>query len=76
MKRYKNKSGNSGIAFYETGPDFIKVIFTTSPNIYVYDKSKIAAHHIEQMKLLADSGKALGTYISQHAEVKDHYFIG
>lgn len=75
MHRYKNKSGNSGIALYEIGTDFIKVKFTTSPNIYLYSAADIARHHIEKMKKLAVEGKELGTYISQHPEIKNHFQI-
>ena len=75
MQRYKNIRKNSGVVFYETGIDFIKIIFKTSPTVYLYSESRIAKHHIEKMKTLAVKGKGLGTYINQHPEVKTHYSI-
>ena len=73
MQHYKNINGNSGIDSYEIGVDFIKVRFKTSSTVYIYSTSKIAKHHIEKMKHLADTGKGLGTYISTHPEVKQNY---
>ena len=35
MKRYGNRHGNSGIAAYEMGTDFIRLRFT-SGNVYLY----------------------------------------
>ena len=35
MKRYGNRHGNSGIAAYEMGADFIRLRFT-SGNVYLY----------------------------------------
>ena len=75
MQRYKNINGNSGIQSYEIGSNYIKVIFKTSPTIYIYSTSKITKQHIEKMEALVRTGKGLGTYISQHPEVRDHYLI-
>lgn len=75
MQRYKNISGNSGVVFYETGIDFIKIIFKNSPTVYIYSESRIAKPHLEKMKTLAANGKGLGTYINQHPEVRDHSAI-
>lgn len=75
MQHYKNINGNSGIDSYEIGVDFIRVRFKTSPTIYIYSTSKITKQHIEKMEALARTGKGLGTYISQHPEVRDHYLI-
>lgn len=71
MNRYKNLSGNSGVSFYETGDDFIQVIFTGSDKIYSYSYSGAGKIHVENMKKLAVKGRGLSTYISQH--VKDLY---
>ena len=35
MKRYGNRHGNSGIAAYEEGPDFIRIKFM-SGSVYLY----------------------------------------
>lgn len=40
MKRYGNRHGNSGIAAYEEGDDFIRIRFTSgSIYLYTYDSA-------------------------------------
>jgi hypothetical protein len=68
MKRYGNHSGNSGVAFFEDGPDCIKVQFVESDRVmYVYDHVVLGPVEVTRMKALAAAGRGLGTYISQHA---------
>lgn len=72
MKRYGNHSGNSGVAFFDDGPNFIKVQFRESDDVvYVYDHVVPGAADVERMKALAAEGRGLSTYISQH--VGDRY---
>lgn len=72
MKRYGNHSGNSGVAFFDDGPDFIKVQFHESASVvYVYDYVTPGAADVERMKALAAEGHGLSGYISQH--VGDRY---
>jgi hypothetical protein len=72
MKRYGNHSGRSGVAFFEDGPDFIKIQFAeTASVVYVYDHVIPGSIEVEQMKALAAAGQGLSTYISQH--VRDRY---
>lgn len=72
MKRYANRSGTSGVTFFEDGPDFIKVQFgETDDVLYVYDYVAPGAADVERMKVLAVAGRGLGTYISQH--VRERY---
>ncbi len=74
MKKYLDKSGSSGITFYQLGEDYIDVRFKTQPaSTYRYTYSLSGKKHIEAMKKLATAGRGLGTYISQHPEVRDHY---
>ncbi|HSH65610.1 MAG TPA: hypothetical protein VLB84_07395 [Bacteroidia bacterium] len=72
MKKYKNYSGNSGIALYEIEKHSIRILFTHSSSIYTYSDSLISKHHIDKMKKLAIAGKGLATYINQHPEVREH----
>jgi hypothetical protein len=65
MERYQNLSGDSGVEYYECGPDSIKVRFRNGPT-YVYDDVKPGSQHVMLMKELARAGKGLSTYISQH----------
>ena len=53
MKRYGNLHGNSGIAAYEDGPDFIRIRFT-SGSIYLYTYDSAGEDDIEEMKELAE----------------------
>lgn len=62
MERYKNLSGNSGIAFYEIESESITVQFTTGAT-YLYNYKSAGQHHIEQMKALAIAGRGLNSYI-------------
>jgi hypothetical protein len=70
VKRYQNKSGNSGVIAYETGKTFIRIQFVEGAR-YTYSYKSAGKEHIEQMKQLAEEGKGLSGYISQH--VKDAY---
>ena len=62
MKRYKNLSGNSKVAAYEIGKDFVKVGFTAN-SAYLYSNQSAGPDNISQMKTLALAGKGLGTFI-------------
>jgi hypothetical protein len=63
MEPYKNLSGNSGIANYEIGADFIKVWFRNG-RCYLYTNESAGRSNVEQMKALAEAGQGLGTFIS------------
>ena len=70
MKNYANLSNASGVLAYEYGKDWIRVLFR-GHEPYLYSYHSAGKHHVEAMKNLADSGKGLSTYITQH--VKDQY---
>jgi hypothetical protein len=70
MVRYKNLDGNSGVLAYEPGADFLKVQFTGGI-VYLYNNKVTGKYNIEEMKMLADRGRGLSTYISTF--VKDRY---
>jgi len=65
MEKYRNVNGDSAVAAYEIGSDFIRIRFGNS-SVYVYDAVAPGVHHVEQMKALAIAGRGLGTYISQN----------
>jgi hypothetical protein len=72
MKRYGNSAGTSGVAFFDDGPDFLKVQFRDSDEfVYIYDHVVPGAADVARMKALAVAGRGLSTYISQH--VRDRY---
>lgn len=70
MQPYRNLSGKSGVAAFEIGDDFVKVLFRDNPRIYLYSTPPIAAAKIEQMKGLALVGRGLATFISQNPDVR------
>lgn len=63
MQPYRDIDGDSGVAAYETGPDFIRVQFTTGA-VYLYTHSSAGAEHIAEMKRLAAAGDGLNAYIN------------
>lgn len=65
MERYRDIDGDSGVAGYETGPDFIRVQFTTGA-VYLYTYASAGAQNIEQMKRLAVAGDGLNSFINRH----------
>jgi len=65
MKRYENRSGHGGVTGYEILPDSIVLEFNDKDE-YLYDYSKPGREHVEQMKILADRGEGLTTYVNQH----------
>ncbi len=71
MKKYKNLQGNSGVSAFDTGPDYIRIKFQNSSDIYTYSYNSAGIKHVEQMKILAHKGAGLSTYISKN--VKDKY---
>ncbi|MGZ5243820.1 MAG: hypothetical protein ACXWEY_12175 [Bacteroidia bacterium] len=72
MEKYKNKSGESGVTHYEIGTDYINIRFQHSPEIYMHHYKIPCKSAVEKMKVLAEDGKSLSTFIGQ--EVKDNYF--
>jgi len=70
MQRYANRSGKSGVIAYVLGANSITVEFNGGDR-YLYNEESAGAHHIARMRELAEDGRGLSTYISQH--VRDCY---
>lgn len=68
MEKYKNLGGDSGIAGYEIGSDFIKVKFKGGSKVYVYDYSSAGRDNIENMKILAKKGSGLNAFINKNVK--------
>jgi hypothetical protein len=66
MTPYANLGGNSGVEAYRIGARQVTVQFGGGAQ-YVYTYASAGQEHVEQMKLLAQAGRGLATYISQHA---------
>jgi len=69
MERYRNSGGDSGVAAYEIGSDYIKVQFKDRKT-YTYTYSSAGQHHIEKMKTLARRGHGLNSYINNYVKYK------
>lgn len=65
MERYRDIDGDSSVAEYENGPDFIRVQFN-SGSIYLYTYASAGAQNIEQMKKLAEAGDGLSAFINKN----------
>lgn len=63
MKAYRNIDGDSGVAAYEYGADWIHVQFSTG-SVYEYTYGSAGSGNIETMKSLADSGDGLNAFIN------------
>ncbi len=70
MERYRNVGGNSGVEAYESGPDFIRVQFS-SGSVYLYTYESTGSENIEKMKELASKGEGLNSFINR--AVRHHY---
>ena len=70
MKQYLNLQGDSGVVAFETGRDYIKILFRGG-EVYLYTNAITGREHVTEMKELAEKGRGLSTYISQH--VKNRY---
>ena len=68
--RYKNLSGKSTVARYESRKDSITIRFTDH-RVYIYTNQTADPENISKMKQLAVAGKGLGTFID--ANVKDRF---
>ena len=55
MKPYKNLRGNSSVVSYESGVDFIVVVFCKGAyRNYLYDSNVPGRCHVDRMKVLAE----------------------
>lgn len=64
--QYANLSGDSGISNYEIVDAAIIIEFVDASYRYVYNNAKPGPEHVQTMIHLAEQGKGLATYISQH----------
>lgn len=64
MTRYRNLSGQSGVVAFELLETAIAVRFVDGAE-YVYTYDEPGEQHVEAMKLLAEAGRGLATYINR-----------
>lgn len=65
MKTYRDYDNDSNIMGYEYGEDWIRVYFKDNSE-YEYTGSSCTQYAINQMKLLADRGEGLNSFISKN----------
>jgi len=65
MKRYANRSGESGVVAYDDRPGAIVVQFQGGET-YEYTAGSAGASVVADMQRLARSGRGLSTYIAKH----------
>ena len=70
MPRYRNLDGRSGVLAYATTADSITLTFVDGKR-YVYGAQRPGRAIVDHMKSLAQAGRGLSTYVSQH--VRDNY---
>jgi hypothetical protein len=70
MTPYLRLSGDSGVLAYRIEAQAIRVKFADG-KIYIYTYASTGRVHVERMKLLAQAGRGLSTYISKY--VRDAY---
>ena len=61
---YKNLGGNSGVFAYECGDEYIRVKFSDGA-VYLYTYESAGSSNIEKMKLLAEAGHGLNSFINR-----------
>jgi hypothetical protein len=70
MHRYKNLGGDSGVVAYDIDAGQIIVQFRNGER-YLYTEDSAGAANVAQMQALAQAGRGLSSFISQH--VADRY---
>jgi hypothetical protein len=63
MESYANYGGNSGVAAYATASDSITVRFKDG-SVYLYNDRIAGASNISYMKVLANQGQGLNSFIN------------
>lgn len=66
MQVYTDLNGDSGIAAFEIGDDYIHVQFKTGAT-YSYTYGSAGQHVVEEMKRFALAGDGLNSYIMRNA---------
>jgi len=63
MTHYRNIGGNSGVLAFESTADSITVQFNNG-SAYIYTYAIPGKSDVDRMKLLAENGSGLNSYIS------------
>lgn len=69
MISYKNLGGNSNVLSYEIGLTYIDVKFGDGL-IYRYSNQSAGINNVNQMKILAEKGVGLNSFIMRNCKTK------
>jgi len=70
MRPYLNTDGDSNVEAYETGANYIDVKFKGATKISRYSYISAGRENIEQMKILAQRGTGLNSFIMRNVRTK------
>lgn len=63
MERYRNLGGDSNVAAYEIGDDYVRVRFNDGAT-YVYTYASAGRANVERAKRLAEGGVGLNSHVN------------
>lgn len=69
MKRYQNLSGKSQVTMYELAKDVVTVRYANQ-EVYRYSNQSAGRENVSKMKVLAQAGKGLETFINANVKEK------
>ena len=69
MKRYQNLGGNSSIVGYDYDSVSITVYFRNAKRAYTYSYTSAGVQNVETMKMLANQGCGLCSYINRNVRL-------
>lgn len=67
MENYANRNGDSGVATYEIGNNYILVGFIKG-GVYEYTYGSAGSSNVETMKSLAIAGRGLCSFIQKNVK--------
>ena len=70
MHPYLNIDGDSNVEVYEIGADYIDVKFKGTIKVYRYSYISAGRENVEQMKILAQRGTGLNSFIMRNVRIK------
>ena len=69
MKRYQNLSGKSQVTMYELAKDVVTIRYANQ-EVYRYSNQSAGRENISKMKVLAQAGKGLETFVNANVKEK------
>lgn len=70
MQYYRNLGGKSNVDSYAIGDAYIDVLFCGTPRVYRYSYKSAGVENVENMKVLANQGYGLNSFINRYVKYK------